>query len=79
MAFPRCPRCGARDVPRRRRANSIMAAESEVYRSYRCACGWSAWSCERVFAEDTPTDWIEKRFSRDDEAASAQPCPSRDS
>ncbi len=40
-----------------------MAVEAEVYRSYRCSCGWTAWSVERVFTEDTPTDYIRKRFS----------------
>lgn len=63
MAWPRCPRCCVEGVERKERANSIMAVEAEVYRSYRCSCGWTAWSVERVFTEDTPTDYIRKRFS----------------
>jgi hypothetical protein len=77
MAWPRCPRCQVPDVKWRRRANESTPAESFVFRSYRCPCGWSAWTVETVFAVDTPTDFLERRFG-DLDAAPTQPTLSTD-
>ena len=62
MAWPRCPSCSSEDVERKDRANEDLLVEFEVYRSYRCHCGWSAWTVERVTLVDPPTLFLRKRF-----------------
>ncbi len=69
MAWPRCPRCGARDLERPDRAEEVCPAAATVFRSYRCACGWSAWSAEVVFAEDVSTVYLRRKFASDFESA----------
>jgi hypothetical protein len=70
MAWPRCPRCGERGLDVVNRANEVMPATSLVFRSYRCACGWSAWTAEAVFCEDPPTLWLVRKFAQDTKSAS---------
>jgi hypothetical protein len=54
MAFPKCPNC-ALPVPLYDRAVEIRPAEVEVFRSYRCTCGWAALTIERVYCVDPET------------------------
>lgn len=54
MAWPRCPSCG-QPIALYDRAVEVRPAESEVFRSYRCACGWAALTVERVYCVDPKT------------------------
>ena len=62
MAWPRCAACHTEELQVVDRANEVLAIESEVYRSYRCPCGWSIWTVERVTLFDPPTLCLRKRF-----------------
>ena len=62
MAWPRCPECGADGPERVDRANEVMPAEALVIRSYRCGCGWSAWTSEQVIATRPPTLCLRRKF-----------------
>ena len=60
--------CGARDLPvidvaaevRVAPENSPAAYTVATHRSYRCPCGWEAWTSEVVTAWKPGTVWIRK-------------------
>ncbi len=63
MAWPSCGRCG-RPVAGYDRAVDIRPAESEVFRSYRCGCGWAALTVERVYCVDPETLVLRRKFAQ---------------
>ncbi len=63
MAWPSCGRCG-RPVDVTDKADDVRPAESEVFRSYRCECGWAALTVERVYCVDPETVWLRRKFGR---------------
>ncbi len=69
MSWPRCPSCSTEDVAWVDRANENLLVEFEVYRSYRCPCGWSAWTVERITLVDPPTLFLRKRFGVEERPA----------
>ncbi len=63
ISWPRCPECHLDGPERVDRANEVMPAEALVIRSYRCTCGWSAWTSEQVIATRPPTLSLRRKFS----------------
>lgn len=61
MAWPSCPDCRL-PVSLYDRAVEIRPAEVEVFRSYRCACGWAALTIERVYCVDPETLRLRRKF-----------------
>lgn len=63
MAWPRCPECGG--VPEFvDKADDVRPAETEVFRSYRCDCGWAALSVERIYCVNPETVWLRRKYGR---------------
>ncbi len=63
ISWPRCPECHLDGPERVDRANEVMPAEARIIRSYRCGCGWSAWTAEQVIATRPPTLRLQRKFS----------------
>lgn len=62
MAWPSCPACH-QPVAVYDRAVDIRPAESEVFRSYRCTCGWAALTVEKVYCLDPETLRLRRKFA----------------
>lgn len=63
MAWPMCPDCGE-PVAVYDRAVDIRPAESEVFRSYRCVCGWEALTVERVYCVAPETIVLRRKYAQ---------------
>lgn len=63
MAWPACGGCGL-PVDVTDKADDVRPAESEVFRSYRCKCGWAALTVERVYCVDPETVWLRRKYGR---------------
>lgn len=63
MAWPSCGGCG-RPIDVTDKADDVRPAESEVFRSYQCKCGWAALTVERVYRVDPETVWLRRKFGR---------------
>ena len=72
MAWPRCPHCH-QPVPLYDRCADVRPAESEVYRSYRCACGWEALTVERVYCVDPVSLSIRRKYADEGQPAVQTP------
>jgi hypothetical protein len=80
MAWPRCPRCGARPTCRQAGASLLVVDsgadtrpasdsefpeirfESEVYRSYRCRCGWTGLTAEKILSHGPETLCLQRKY-----------------
>jgi len=63
MAWPRCPNC-LRPVDVYERAHEVRPAETEVFRSYGCPCGWRALSVERIYCTDPDTLRLGRKYPK---------------
>jgi hypothetical protein len=74
MAWPRCPAClstrvvgvdraeDLRDLGRQVGAHHEVIAEDVVHRSYRCECGWTGWSAEKLTSHWPDTVRMRRKF-----------------
>lgn len=70
MAWPSCPSC-RQPVAVYDRAVEVRPAEAEVFRSYRCECGWAALTVEKVYCVDPETLRLRYKFSQPADATSS--------
>lgn len=63
MAWPSCPEC-LQPVTVYDRAVDVRQAESEVFRSYRCECGWSALTVEKVYCVKPETLDLRRKYAQ---------------
>lgn len=61
MPWPACRRCSC-PVDVYDHASDVRPAETEVYRSYRCHCGWEALTVERVYCEEPETLALRRKW-----------------
>ncbi len=78
--FARHPRCGARGIPRKDRADEITPNETIHFRSYTCprctrSAGrpWHFWTAETIYLDDAPTSCLRRKMAEDFETSSPTP------
>lgn len=48
-------------------AAEVRPAETEVFRSYRCGCGWSCLTVERVYCVNPETTRLRRKYGAETE------------
>lgn len=71
MAWPVCPGCRSAPTKRADGGNLHVVDEGyewtdvglKIYRSYRCRCGWQAWSAEALIEGRPETLRFDRKFA----------------